>query len=127
MWVGQAGGFGGRRGLHGYTDGSRVPELSHRTLWSSQGDASKRSGRLDPTLLNRRVSPLANGSRLHRLGRRRATLPRREFRVRDATDDQPADTLAYFGGAGLIKALHVTTARVPGSVRHQGFGVGRGR
>src|SRR5215208_1253049 len=57
MWVGQAGGFGGGRGLHSHTDGSRVPELSHSDLLSSQGDASKRSGRLDPTLLNRRVRP----------------------------------------------------------------------
>src|SRR5215204_3433496 len=57
MWVGQAGGFGGGRGLHSHTDGSRVPELSRSDLLSSQGDASKRSGRLDPTLLNRRARP----------------------------------------------------------------------
>jgi hypothetical protein len=53
MWVGQAGGFGGGRGLHSHTDRSQLPELSRSDLLSSQGDASKRSGRLDPTLLSR--------------------------------------------------------------------------
>ncbi len=28
MWVGQAGGFGGGRGLHSHTDGSQVPKLT---------------------------------------------------------------------------------------------------
>src|SRR5215211_5236141 len=45
MWVGQAGGFGGGRGLHSHTDGSRAPELSRGNLLSSQGDALKQSGR----------------------------------------------------------------------------------
>src|SRR5215208_6834615 len=53
MWVGQAGGFGGGRRLDRDTDGTQVPELSPSNLLSSQGDASKRSGRLAPALLSR--------------------------------------------------------------------------
>ena len=58
MWIGQAGGFGGGRGLHSHTDGSQVSELSHGNLLSSQGDASKRSSgqvRSDSSQLSPRV------------------------------------------------------------------------
>src|SRR5215203_1197747 len=101
MWVGQAGGFGGGRGLDCDTDGSRVPELSRSYLFF---------------LLRASIIPVAVGiaiprSRLYEVDLLRISIPDRELCL--------AGRCVSLSGDGFALACHVLGHLVLVGIRDQ--------